>query len=163
MFFLVERLNLLEMPADWMQASIDQHSVHILSYPFLFPPPTLVHYFRAINHAAMFEAYETTLLSNRVLGLMDHRDRSTNIGVQRNVDQLDAVTNKFFVLEISREKILTDALDQLWRRQRREIMKPLKVRLGAHEGEEGVDHGGVQQEFFRLAVAEAFNPEYGES
>ena len=159
--FLVERLNILEMPAEWIRASVGEKSVHILSYPFLFPPHALAHYFRAINHAAMFEAYESTLLSSRVLSLMNYRDRSTQIGTQRLVDGVDIATNRFFVLEISRENILTDALDQLWRRQRREIMKPLKVRLGAHEGEEGVDHGGVQQEFFRLAIAEAFRPEYG--
>lgn len=40
-------------------------------------------------------------------------------------------------------------------------MRPLKVQLGLNEGEEGIDHGGVQQEFFRVAIAEALNPDYG--
>jgi len=42
-------------------------------------------------------------------------------------------------------------------------MRPLKIRLGEEAGEEGLDSGGVQQEFFRLAVAEALNPDYGMS
>jgi hypothetical protein len=33
--------------------------------------------------------------------------------------------------------------------------------MGMDEGEEGLDHGGVQQEFFRLLMAEALDPLYG--
>ncbi|KAL8940571.1 MAG: hypothetical protein Q9211_002219 [Gyalolechia sp. 1 TL-2023] len=33
--------------------------------------------------------------------------------------------------------------------------------MGMDEGEEGVDHGGVQQEFFRIAISEVMNPDYG--
>lgn len=40
-------------------------------------------------------------------------------------------------------------------------MRPFKVRLGEELGEEGLDLGGVQQEFFRLAIAEALDPKYG--
>jgi hypothetical protein len=40
-------------------------------------------------------------------------------------------------------------------------MRPLRVRIGKDEGEDGLDHGGVQQEFFRLSFAEAFRPDYG--
>ena len=65
------------------------------------------------------------------------------------------------VLEIRRDNILTDALNQLWRREKRELLRPLKVRMGMDEGEEGVDLGGVQQEFFRIAIGEALNPDYG--
>ena len=69
--------------------------------------------------------------------------------------------NNYLVLEIRRDKVLTDAMNQLWRRERRELLRPLKVRMGMEEGEEGVDHGGVQQEFFRVAIGEALNPDYG--
>jgi hypothetical protein len=40
-------------------------------------------------------------------------------------------------------------------------MRPLKIRLGEEGGEEGMDSGGVQQEYFRLAIAEALDPDYG--
>lgn len=54
-------------------------------------------------------------------------------------------------------------MDQLWRRKPFELQKPLKIRLGMTQGEEGIDHGGVQQEFFRLAIAEALDAEYGKN
>ena len=76
-------------------------------------------------------------------------------------DRLKIAMATYLVLEIRRESILTDALNQLWRRQKRELQRPLKVRMGMDEGEEGVDHGGVQQEFFRIALGEALNPDYG--
>ena len=70
-------------------------------------------------------------------------------------------TNTILVLDIRRDNILTDAMNQLWRRDLNELRRPLKVQLGIDEGEQGVDQGGIQQEFFRLAIAEAFDPDYG--
>ena len=77
--------------------------------------------------------------------------------------RLQKAVSHYLVLEVRRDNLLVDALNQLWRRERRELMRPLKVRMGMDEGEEGVDHGGVQQEFFRMAMSEAFSPEYGTS
>lgn len=163
-YFLVERLDILEVPVSWICGPPVGKSVHILTFPCLFPPNSIAQYFRAINHATMLKSYEDTLLSGRVLETMHYRDRVSNMGMHRDPNaRLDATIDKFLVFEVSRENILTDALNQLWRRQKRELHKPLKVRLGVHEGEEGVDHGGVQQEFFRLAIAEAFRPDYGVS
>ena len=76
-------------------------------------------------------------------------------------ERLSRLTDSYLVLEIRRQDVLTDALNQLWRRQKRELVRPLKVRLGEEEGEIGIDHGGVQQEFFRVAIAEALDPKYG--
>ena len=83
-------------------------------------------------------------------------------GTQRKLlDRLQVSTTQFLVLEIRRDNILRDALNQLWRRQKRELVRPLKVRMGMDEGEEGFDLGGVQQEFFRLAIADALDPIHG--
>lgn len=149
------------MPAEWTKSLEDANSVHILSYPFLFPPPVLVGYYRAINHAAMSDAYEGSLLSSRLLVQMTWTHQDTGLGSIRHHRRLSEELSPFFVLEVSRDNALADALNQLWGRHKRQILKPLKVRIGAQEGEEGVDHGGVQQEFFRLAIGEAFKPEYG--
>jgi len=162
-WYFVDRLDVVEMPTEWVKSREDKHSVHLLSYPFLFPDSMLVQYFRAINYEAMSKAYEGSLLSGRLLLLMTWTNHETGLGAIRRRDKLNKELNNFFVLEISRENILTDAFNQLWRRHRSEVLKPLKVRIGAQEGEEGVDHGGVQQEFFRLAIAEAFKPDYGTS
>ncbi len=42
----------------------------------------------------------------------------------------------------------------------RDLKKPLKVKF---VGEEGIDQGGVQKEFFQLIVEEIFDPKFGET
>jgi len=39
-----------------------------------------------------------------------------------------------------------------------DLRKQLKVKF---HGEEGIDEGGVQKEFFQLIIEELFNPEIG--
>ena len=160
--FLSERLEPMEMPLEWLNSQGNTNTVHLLSYSFLFPPSALVTYFRAINHSAMFKAFEASITTTRMVmqmtfaegGLADNRE-------SRLLERLNVALTNYLVLEIRRDDVLTCALNQLWRRERRELMRPLKVRMGMEEGEEGVDHGGVQQEFFRMAIGEALNPEYG--
>ena len=151
----------MQMPADWVTSDTDRNSVHLLSYPFLFPPSVLVSYFRAINYAAMYKAFESSAEAEHIAGKMIFEHDASALGGLRLQDRLDVAQRGFLTLEIRRGNVLLDALNQIWRRQRRELMRPLKVRMGMDEGEEGVDHGGVQQEFFRVAVAEALNPDYG--
>jgi len=76
-------------------------------------------------------------------------------------DRLRTTISRFMVLEIRRSHVLVDTFDSIWRREERELTRPLKIRLGEEGGEEGLDSGGVQQEFFRLAIAEALDPDYG--
>ena len=152
----------MQMPAEWATSDTDRNSVHLLSYPFLFPPSVLVSYFRSINYAAMYKAFESSAEAEHIAGKMifEHQNPSAPGGL-RLQDRLDVAQRGFLVLEIRRGNVLLDAMNHVWRRQRRELMRPLKVRMGMDEGEEGVDHGGVQQEFFRVAIAEALNPDYG--
>ena len=160
--FLSERLDPMDMPIEWLNSQANTNTVHLLSYPFLFLPSALVTYFRAINHSAMFKAFEASITTTRMVmqmtfaegGLPDHREN-------RLLERLTVALTNYLVLEIRRDDVLTCALNQLWRRERRELMRPLKVRMGMEEGEEGVDHGGVQQEFFRMAIGEALDPDYG--
>ena len=145
-----------------MNSEEDNSKLHLLEYPFLFPRSSLVSYFRAINHAMMSKAFQDALSNSRLASRLTFRQSETgDRGRLRLEDRLSKLTNSYLVLEIRRHDALTDALNQLWRRQKRELIRPLKVRLGEDEGEEGVDHGGVQQEFFRLAIAEALEPKYG--
>ncbi|KAL8797812.1 MAG: hypothetical protein Q9195_000164 [Heterodermia aff. obscurata] len=159
--FLVERLDLMETAKLWIADPVDSSSVHLFSYSFLFPPTYLLAYFRAANHAAMFRAYESSLLFNRLFTEMNFTGNPQGQVATRHRESLDKTLKSFFVLEVSRSNILTDALNQIWRRERREMLKPLRVRIGAQEGEEGEDHGGVQQEFIRIAIGEAMRADYG--
>ncbi|KAL6229977.1 hypothetical protein BDW75DRAFT_82844 [Aspergillus navahoensis] len=158
--FLSERLDPLEMPVQWMARVPNNKTLHLLSYSFLFPPSALVIYFRALNYSAMSKYYEAAMTTTRHVS-------QTAFGAMRIQDDVGLIARMrtsmttYFVLVIRRNNILTDALNQLWRRERRELMRPLKVQMGMDEGEEGLDHGGVQQEFFRLLMAEALDPSYG--
>ncbi|MCJ1474205.1 hypothetical protein MMC13_002863 [Lambiella insularis] len=155
--FLANRLDPIDLPVEWLSHKSSRNTFHLLSFPFLFTPATLVTYFRAVNYASMAKAYEIAWANFNLYQRMHHIAR----GDDRIQQRLKAATNNYLVLEIRRDNILSDALDQVWRRQRRELIRPLKVRMGMDEGEEGVDHGGVQQEFFRLALGEVLNPDYG--
>ncbi|PYH45027.1 HECT domain protein [Aspergillus saccharolyticus JOP 1030-1] len=158
--FLAERLEPLDMPVDWLNRLPNNKTMHLLSYPFLFPPSALVIYFRALNYAAMSKYYEAALTTTR------HVTQTAfgPIHIQDDVGLLARMKTSmttYLVLTVRRDNVLTDALNQLWRRERRELMRPLKVQMGMDEGEEGLDHGGVQQEFFRVLMAEALDPAYG--
>jgi hypothetical protein len=151
------------MPIEWLNFSPNKRIVHLLDYPYLFNPSTLVTYFRAINYSRMNQAYETAKATQTLIrdvaetNLMAGEDRRQKLFD----DSLKTATSRFMVLEIRRTNVLLDTFNLIWRREERELMRPLKIRLGEEGGEEGLDSGGVQQEFFRLAVAEALNPDYG--
>ena len=76
-------------------------------------------------------------------------------------DRLKIALDKFLTINIRRESILEDSFNQLWQRERRELLRPLKVIMRSGQGEEGLDQGGVSLEYFRLAVNEALDPAVG--
>lgn len=111
----------------------------------------------------MSRAYEeASSLQGRIESIIKHGSLITELHHKMVLqDLLKVPSSRYLILSIGRETVLEDAFDQLWRREERELMRPLKVHLGEDSGEEGFDSGGVQQEFFRLAIAEALNPDYG--
>lgn len=158
--FLAERLDPLEMPVEWLSSLSNNKTMHLLSYSFLFPPTSLVIYFRALNYSSMAKYYESAMTTTRHI-------THTAFGAIHISDDVSLFArmktsmSTYLVLAVRRDNALTDALNQLWRRERRELMRPLKVQMGMDEGEEGLDHGGVQQEFLRVIMAEALDPSYG--
>lgn len=158
--FLSERLDTMEMPVEWLNTLSNNRTLHLLSYPFLFPPSALVIYFRALNYSTMSKSYEAAMTATRhvtqtAFGTIPVPDE---VGL---LARLRTSMSTYLVLVVRRDNVLTDALNQLWRREKRELLRPLKVQMGMDEGEEGVDHGGVQQEFFRVVMAEALSPDFG--
>ncbi|KAI0438978.1 hypothetical protein F4803DRAFT_533080 [Xylaria telfairii] len=161
--FFGDRLDSVDMPVSWLSFTSTRQKVHLLDYPFIFEPASLVTYFRAINFSMMSHSYEeATSLQLRIRMTTEPGSLVTEAH-QRSAleDLLRTPASKFLILNIRRDEILTDAFDQLWRREQRELMRPLKIHLGEDSGEEGYDYGGVQQEFFRLAIAQALDPDYG--
>ncbi|KAJ5316700.1 hypothetical protein PENANT_c016G07355 [Penicillium antarcticum] len=157
---LAERLDPLEMPVAWVGGLPNNRTMHLLSYSFLFPPSSLVIYFRSLNYSAMAKSYEAAMTTTRHV-------TQTAFGAIQITEDLGLLTrmktsmSTYLVLVVRRDNILSDALSQLWRREKRELMRPLKVQMGMDEGEEGLDHGGVQQEFFRVLMGQALDPSYG--
>ncbi|KAI9769154.1 MAG: hypothetical protein M1840_004505 [Geoglossum simile] len=157
--FISDRLDSLEIPVEWLSSNPSNKVIHLLSNPFLFPQSTLVTYLRAINFSNMSRSFEASMTMLRLVTQMASADPLPGAGGL--LPRLQKAVSHYLVLEVRRDNLLTDALNQLWRREKRELMRPLKVRMGMDEGEEGVDHGGVQQEFFRIAMTEALAPEHG--
>ncbi|CRG84005.1 putative E3 ubiquitin-protein ligase TOM1 [Talaromyces islandicus] len=160
--FLSERLDAMEMPVEWLgRVSSGNRKMHLLSFTFLFPPSALVKYFRAINYTAMSKAYEAGIISQR---------QASQTAFNRTIQIADEISllarlhtsmTQYFVVSVRRNHVLVDAFNQIWRRERRELMRPLKVKMGMDLGEEGVDLGGVQQEFMTLVFSEALDIDHG--
>jgi hypothetical protein len=65
-----------------------------------------------------------------------------------------------FVLKVSRDRILEDALDQIVHvANKADLKKELVVKF---MGEAGIDQGGVKKEFFQILTRRMFDPEFGE-
>ncbi|KAL9028308.1 MAG: hypothetical protein Q9196_003306 [Gyalolechia fulgens] len=105
-----------------------ENPAHLLAYPFVFSLTGQITCFRAINYARMFKKYEDSVLTSRLLVQMTFSDPMTGRGEVRVHEKLGDLLKSYFVLEIRRENLLLDAINQLWRREKGEMMKPLKVR-----------------------------------
>jgi hypothetical protein len=158
MAYISEKMDLIAAPLDWYYRHPLPTLVHILSYPRLFRVEDRITFFRSINDSRMLGHHHA---SKELRHLVKRMSEVASVGMGSFEDRLRTDLTPYLVLEISREHILEDAMGQLWRRQRRELLSPLKVRMGILEGEEGVDHGGIQQEFFRLALERALDPDCG--
>ena len=156
--YVANHLNVKEACMTWMDASYDHTRIHIFQFPLLFDHSDYVKYFRTINlesiRAASDAAFARGNLFVRVSSIAGLAQMDL---MQRTYDEMMRV----FVMNIRRESALEDALDKIWRTRKEELRRPLKIRLGAEQGEEGDDLGGVQQEFFALAFEKALDPDYG--
>lgn len=122
------RFDFLKGPIQWLERPRLESPAHLLAYPFVFSLSGQITSFRAINYARMFKKYEDSVLTSRLLTQMTFPDSMTGRGQVRVQEKLGDLLKSYFVLEIRRENLLVDAMNQLWRRGKREMMKPLKVR-----------------------------------
>ncbi|KAL8940765.1 MAG: hypothetical protein Q9216_002645 [Gyalolechia sp. 2 TL-2023] len=122
------RFDFLNDPIKWLERPGLENPAHLLAYPFVFGLKGQITCFRAINYARMFRKYEDSILTSRLLTQMTFPDSLTGRGQIRVQEKLEDFLKSYFVLEISRENILLDAMNQLWRRKKQEMTKPLKVR-----------------------------------
>lgn len=163
MDYFCDRIDHMEVPIQWLNFVSNGVKGHLLDYPYLFSSDTLVSFFRSINFSRMSRTFEeSNSLKTRMSAIVDPGSLITNPHHKTVLqDLLKTASSKYLILEIRRNHVLKDAFNQLWRREERELLRPLKVHLGEEGGEEGFDSGGVQQEFFRLAIAEVLDPDHG--
>ncbi|KAH3943024.1 hypothetical protein HBH70_045480 [Parastagonospora nodorum] len=157
--FFNERFDAVEEPVKFLDWEEQPNTLHILQYPALFPEEYLVRYFRTINFTSMMEQYNQTIRTRQMRGLLQMFLRDPHNWLIKN--KMKVTLSDYLFLNVSREKPLKDTLDQLWGLEKRMLLKPLKVQMGAEEGELGQDHGGVTYEFFRVVLSEAFKPDHG--
>lgn len=160
-------------PIPWLHERIDQNkesvkflrweqqpnACHIFQYPCLFQPEYLIGYFRTINFTSMCRQYQH---SEQIVEMQRHLDNFTTppfLDVINN--RLKLSLSDYFVLQVGRDHLLEDTLNQLWGQEKRLLLKPLKVKMGTLDGELGHDQGGVTYEYFRVVLEEAFKPDYG--
>lgn len=158
--YLHEHMNAVEHPVNFLDWNPKLNVLHVLQYPELHPTDYLVKFFRVINLTSMMAQHNHTQHTQQMLRQFDTVLREPYLYMIKH--RLKVTLNDYLVLDVSREQPLKDTLDQLWRQERKTLLKPLKVKLGQQEGEVGLDHGGVTYEFFRVVLGEAFAPDYGE-
>jgi hypothetical protein len=161
--YFADRLDAIEMPVAWLSFTSTNQRHHLLDYPYLFSPEALVSFFRSINFWRMSRAYEeSSSLQSRMTAIVAPESLITNPHHKLVLQELlQTASSRYLILDLSRTDMAQDTFNQLWRREERELLRPLKVKLGSNSGEEGFDSGGVQQEFFRMVIAECVNPDYG--
>lgn len=68
------------------------------------------------------------------------------------------LASQYLILKVRRENVIEDSLQQLVRLSADALKKPLKVKF---IGEEGVDEGGVQKEYFQILIRQLLDPAFG--
>ena len=48
-----DRLDAIQMPVNWLSFESTRQKAHLLDYPYMFHPSSLVSYFRGINFSRM--------------------------------------------------------------------------------------------------------------
>lgn len=136
----------------------------VTEYAWLMPQKTSLVVFRGICYQRLREAMGKSLINVKLLqrcfvklstyGFWPPQVVSLQYGALR------PACSAYLTIQVRREHLVSDAYDELWRRQYRELLRPLRVNI-VNAGEMGNDQGGISQEFFRLAAIEITDPAYG--
>ncbi|ORX97741.1 HECT-domain-containing protein [Basidiobolus meristosporus CBS 931.73] len=128
------------------------------NYPFLFDPSAKSLIFHVDAVCQMSKKYEDACV-HHALVLHAQRFMQDSQKATRIEESLRRLTCPYFVLEIRRDFFIEDTLTQI-EAKARNLKKPLKIRF-VNGGEEGIDQGGVQKEFFQMLVAKLLDPVFG--
>ncbi|GAB5592924.1 hypothetical protein Unana1_07824 [Umbelopsis nana] len=136
-----------------------EYQFSIFSYPFLLAPPLKRKILHIDSMAQMSSEYEDACVNHT---LVAHAQRllSDSPKMVRDLEtSLRSATCPYLLLEVRRESLVQDTWQQISRRWA-DLKKPLKVRFIAG-GEEGMDQGGVQKEFFGVLMEQLIHSPSG--
>ncbi|KAF2760350.1 hypothetical protein EJ05DRAFT_536470 [Pseudovirgaria hyperparasitica] len=156
--YFYANLDKVKVPGHFARHIPTPNHRHVLNYPFLYSSKELLVLFRTFNYSRMFSTYETAERSRCLNQMLDVLARPNHSPWHSAFKDL---LSRYLLLDVRRNHALEDSFNQLWHLSESQLLRPLKVRIGALEGEDGVDQGGVSLEFFHVALAEAFNPDNG--
>ncbi|CAH1798913.1 unnamed protein product [Owenia fusiformis] len=131
----------------------------LLDYPFLIDPASKVHILHLNAVREMTGEYQKAILHQARVSQIQKYHREMNKSPLKLPNSVRAAMSPFLVLEVSRENLIKDTLAQI-KLKEADLKKPIKIKyIGG--GEQGLDMGGVQKEFFQLLTASIFDPKYG--
>ncbi|KAJ3334074.1 hypothetical protein HDU76_011598 [Blyttiomyces sp. JEL0837] len=157
---LNRKLNFKEEYRSWKKTLDGPKIVEFsyFNYPFLFDPVAKTRILHIDAMVQMSQEFEDAVVHQAIV-IHAQRFLQDSPFVANLEQELKGVTNPFLVLEVRRQHLVKDVLDQI-RKKEKDMKKPLKVKfIGG--GEEGMDQGGVQKEFFQVIVNMLLDPAYG--
>lgn len=142
--FINDELNgRVDMSIDYQRDygnSIGEKTFSFLEHPYMLNITNKVEKLYRDNLVSMFSERHRAVIHSVLTGVADI---------------------PYLVLKVSRETIIEDALVQL---ETIADLNPIDLRKQLRvefHGEEGVDEGGLQKEFFQLIIEKLFDPMYG--
>ncbi|ORX50726.1 HECT-domain-containing protein [Piromyces finnis] len=155
-----KRLNFKDEYKNWKKL-IDTKKYDEFSYfkyPILFNPVSKTRILHIDAMVQMSQEFEDAFVNHALVIHAQHflQDSSSISNLE---DNLKDVTCPYLVLEVRRAHLVEDVLNQISKKEK-DLKKPLKVKF-VGGGEEGMDQGGVQKEFFQIITAQLLDQQYG--
>ncbi|KAJ2600243.1 hypothetical protein GGF39_001868 [Coemansia sp. RSA 1721] len=170
----IRAMRVCDSVVDYADAGDRWAAANIFSpfaYPFLFDFASKqrllvgeMHSRMAMRYLRAHDRQAELVQHQRVLGIDAHAEQVVNQGVfpewpllSSNAMAVSSASNPFLVLAVRRPSLVQDAFDML---DLSHVRFPLRVRFVAG-GEDGVDMGGVQKEFFAHLLPLLLAPDRG--
>ena len=154
---LCQGLNFKTEYKNWRDSETSQRFSYF-NYPFLFDPISKTKILRLDALYQMSEEFEQSYVSQALIAhaqkFLEHSEVLDDLETRMKL-----AANPFLVLEIRRESLVEDSLEQLGKKVL-DLKKPIRIKfIGG--GEEGMDQGGVQKEYFQVIINRLLNPDHG--
>ncbi|KAI8882997.1 hypothetical protein K501DRAFT_285580 [Backusella circina FSU 941] len=136
-----------------------EYQLSFFSYPFLLPPLMKRKIILVDAMSQMSLEYQDACVNHTLVVHAQKLLSEAPYMLKQLETKLSSVTCPYLLLEIRREHFIQDTLAQMSHKWA-DIKKPLKVKF-VEGGEEGMDQGGVQKEFFGVLFEKLVSDELG--